>query len=106
MLAGIESRDQELRQALAAREEALGDARNARDFLKITLASIGDAVISTDAERKVVFATPVVTVAALKLFIIFGVDNSRFTEPGVADVKVICWSFDSKICGNSWLSLT
>ena len=50
MLARIQSRDQELQQALVAREEALKEAADARDFLKTTLASIGDAVISTDAE--------------------------------------------------------
>lgn len=59
MLAGIQSRDRDLRHALAAREEALGEARNARDSLQITLASIGDAVISTDTEGRIVFANRV-----------------------------------------------
>jgi PAS domain S-box-containing protein len=59
MLDGIQSRDQELRQALVAREDALRQAQSARDFLRTTLASIGDAVISTDAEGKVVFANAV-----------------------------------------------
>lgn len=59
MLAGIQSRDQELRHALIAREEALREAQNARDLLKTTLASIGDAVVSTDANGAVVFANPV-----------------------------------------------
>lgn len=59
MLDGIQSRDQELRQALVAREDALKEAQTARDFLRTTLASIGDAVISTDAAGKVVFANAV-----------------------------------------------
>lgn len=59
MLAGIERRDSELRQALAARGEALGQAQNARDSLKTTLESIADAVISTDVEGRVVFANRV-----------------------------------------------
>ena len=61
MLARIQSRDNELKQALLAREEALVEARKARDFLQTTLASIGDAVISTDTEGRVVFANPVAT---------------------------------------------
>lgn len=59
MLAGIQSRDQDVRQALAVRQEALTEARNARDFLRTTLASIGDAVISTDADGRVVLANAV-----------------------------------------------
>jgi PAS domain S-box-containing protein len=58
MLAGIQFRDQELRQALVARENALTEAQSARDLLRTTLASIGEGVISTDAEGKVVFANP------------------------------------------------
>jgi PAS domain S-box-containing protein len=59
MLAGIENRDGELRQALVARGEALGEAQNVRDSLKTTLESIADAVISTDVEGRVVFANRV-----------------------------------------------
>ncbi|MFN7999041.1 MAG: PAS domain-containing protein [Bryobacteraceae bacterium] len=59
MLAGIQSRDSELREALTAREAALQVAREARDFLRTTLASIGDAVVSTDPDGNVVFANPV-----------------------------------------------
>lgn len=59
MLAGIQSRDQDVRQALAVRQEALTEARNARDFLRTTLASIGDGVISTDADGRVVLANAV-----------------------------------------------
>ena len=42
-----------------AREQALAEARSARDLLSTTLASIGDAVISTDAESRILFANPV-----------------------------------------------
>jgi PAS domain S-box-containing protein len=56
MLHGIESRDADLRRALREREEALTDAQNARDSLATTLASIGDAVISTDVEGRIVVA--------------------------------------------------
>jgi PAS domain S-box-containing protein len=59
MLASIETRDSELRQALVARGKALGEAQNARDSLKTTLESIADAVISTDVEGRVVFANRV-----------------------------------------------
>jgi PAS domain S-box-containing protein len=59
MLAGIQARDSELRQALIAREEALRQAQSARDSLKTTLESIADAVISTDVEGRVVFANRV-----------------------------------------------
>jgi PAS domain S-box-containing protein len=59
MLTGIQTRDKELRQALVAREQALEEAQNARDSLRTTLASIGDAVISTDSEGAVVFANRV-----------------------------------------------
>lgn len=59
MLAGIQSRDAELKRALLEREEALKAAQIARDSLRTTLASIGDAVISTDAEGCVVFINPI-----------------------------------------------
>ncbi|MEO8660462.1 MAG: PAS domain S-box protein [Bryobacteraceae bacterium] len=59
MLAGIQTRDTDLRKALVGRENALASAENAREFLATTLASIGDAVISTDTEGRVVFANPV-----------------------------------------------
>jgi PAS domain S-box-containing protein len=59
MLTGIQFRDSELRKALDAREQALTEARNARDSLKTTLASIGDAVISTDLKGCVVFSNRV-----------------------------------------------
>jgi PAS domain S-box-containing protein len=59
MLAGIQSRDDDLRNALLAREDALREAHQSRDFLETTLASIGDAVISTDIEGRVYFANPV-----------------------------------------------
>ena len=59
MLAGIQTRDSELRQALVAREEALRQAQTARDSLRTTLESIADAVISTDVEGRIVFANRV-----------------------------------------------
>ncbi len=39
-----------INRAVLSREEALSEAQNARDSLKTTIASIGDAVIATDAE--------------------------------------------------------
>lgn len=66
MLAGIQLRDKELREALVSREEALSEARNARDSLETTLASIGDAVIATDTEGFISFANPV-ALALLRL---------------------------------------
>ena len=59
MLAGIQSRDDDLHNALLAREDALREAHQSRDFLETTLASIGDAVISTDVEGRVYLANPV-----------------------------------------------
>jgi PAS domain S-box-containing protein len=59
MLAGIQSRDMELRGALLAREAALTEARSTRDSLETTLGSIGDAVISTDVAGRVMFANRV-----------------------------------------------
>lgn len=48
-----------INRAVVAREGALTDAQNARDSLKTTIASIGDAVISTDAKGRIVFANKV-----------------------------------------------
>jgi PAS domain S-box-containing protein len=59
MLESIQSRDIELRKALLAREGALKEAQSARDSLRTTLASIGDAVISTDVDGCIVFANRV-----------------------------------------------
>ena len=59
MLAGIQSRDNDLKRALLEREAALGEIRSTRDSLETTLASIGDAVISTDIEGRIVFANRV-----------------------------------------------
>ena len=59
MLAGIQSRDSDLRKALLDREEALQEARKATKFLETTLESIGDAVISTDNEGHISFTNPV-----------------------------------------------
>jgi len=63
MLARIQSQDDELRKALLAQAAALQQTQEVRDSLRTTLASIGDAVMSTDAEGRVVFVNPV----ALKL---------------------------------------
>jgi PAS domain S-box-containing protein len=59
MLTGIQSRDNNLKRALWEREEALRDAQETRESLETTLASIGDAVISTDVNGRVVFANRV-----------------------------------------------
>ncbi|HYL78104.1 MAG TPA: PAS domain S-box protein [Bryobacteraceae bacterium] len=45
--------------AIVRRERSLREVREARDVLKTTLASIGDAVISTDRQGRVVFANGV-----------------------------------------------
>ena len=45
-----------INKAILAREEALREAQNARDSLKTTLASIGDAVIATDEKGRILFA--------------------------------------------------
>jgi PAS domain S-box-containing protein len=52
MLSGIQSRDEELKAAVR-------EAQTARNSLQTTLLSIGDAVISTDIEGRIVFANPV-----------------------------------------------
>ena len=59
MLARIQSQDSELRKALLAQAAALKESQEVRDSLRTTLASIGDAVISTNAEGRVVFVNPV-----------------------------------------------
>ena len=59
MLARIQAQDDELRKALLAHETALRETRRIRDSLRTTLASIGDAVISTDADGRVVFVNHV-----------------------------------------------
>jgi PAS domain S-box-containing protein len=59
MLTRIQSQDKELRQALLAQEAALRESQEIRDSLRTTLASIGDAVISTDRRGHVVFVNQV-----------------------------------------------
>jgi PAS domain S-box-containing protein len=59
MLARIQSQDSELRNALQAQAAALRESQEVRESLRTTLASIGDAVISTDAAGRVVFVNPV-----------------------------------------------
>lgn len=45
--------------AVIARDQSLRQAREARDTLQTTLASIGDAVVATDREGRIVFANRV-----------------------------------------------
>jgi PAS domain S-box-containing protein len=59
MLVRIQTQDNELRKALLAQDAALRESQEVRDSLRTTLASIGDAVISTDARGRVVFVNPV-----------------------------------------------
>ncbi len=59
MLSRIQAQDGNLRNALLALEAALKESQEVRDSLRTTLASIGDAVISTDAEGRVVFVNPI-----------------------------------------------
>jgi len=59
MLTQIQSQDSELRKALLAQEAALRESQEVRDSLRTTLASIGDAVISTDARGRVVFVNSI-----------------------------------------------
>lgn len=59
MLSRIQSQDKELRKALLAQEAALKQSQEVRDSLRTTLASIGDAVISSDTRGRVVFANPI-----------------------------------------------
>jgi PAS domain S-box-containing protein len=44
--------------AIHARDQSLGETREARDLLQTTLTSIGDAVIATDSEGRIEFANP------------------------------------------------
>lgn len=59
MLARIQSQDSDLRKALLAQAAALKESQEVRESLRTTLASIGDAVISTDAQGRVVFVNAV-----------------------------------------------
>ncbi len=59
MLSRIQVQDGNLRNALLAQEAALKESQEVRDSLRTTLASIGDAVISTDARGRVVFINPI-----------------------------------------------
>jgi PAS domain S-box-containing protein len=64
--------DQRVQERTAELERLTADLESSRDLLRATLASIGDAVISTDAQGRVVFANPI----ALQLL--------RCTESAVA----------------------
>jgi len=44
--------------AVRARDASLAETREARDLLQITLTSIGDAVVATDAQGRIVFTNP------------------------------------------------
>jgi PAS domain S-box-containing protein len=44
--------------AVLARDQSLGEARDAKDLLETILTSIGDAVIATDGEGRIVFSNP------------------------------------------------
>jgi PAS domain S-box-containing protein len=44
--------------AVLARDQSLSDAQEARDLLQTILTSIGDAVIATDSEGRIVFLNP------------------------------------------------
>jgi PAS domain S-box-containing protein len=59
MLTRIQAQDGDLRKALLAQDAALRESQQVRDSLRTTLASIGDAVLSTDAHGRVVFVNPV-----------------------------------------------
>ena len=59
MLTRIQAQDADLRKALLAQEAALRESQEVRDSLRTTLASIGDAVISTDTQGRVVFVNPI-----------------------------------------------
>jgi signal transduction histidine kinase len=48
-----------INRAILGREAALADAQTTRDSLKTTIASIGDAVIATDAGGRIMFANKV-----------------------------------------------
>ena len=56
MLRAIQSRDDDLRETLTTREEALKLAQTTRDSLETNLSSIGDSVKSTDVAGLIVFA--------------------------------------------------
>ncbi|HZU24694.1 MAG TPA: PAS domain S-box protein [Bryobacteraceae bacterium] len=56
MLAGIETRDGDLKRALIERSDALRTAQESHERLETTLSSIGDAVISTNVDGHVMFA--------------------------------------------------
>src|ERR1051325_3376408 len=59
MLCRIQSQDRDLRAALESQNSALKETQEVRESLRTTLASIGDAVISTDSRGQVVFANAV-----------------------------------------------
>lgn len=65
--------------AVQARDNSLAQAREARDLLEITLTSIGDAVVATDGEGRIVFTNP--TARAL-----LRAEESKLTGRPIAEV--------------------
>ena len=59
VLLARERAERELVSAKEALEKESAELRKQREFFRVTLASIGDAVITTDAEAKVTFLNPV-----------------------------------------------
>ena len=49
----------ELEREIAERKKAEGDLRQQREWLRVTLSSIGDAVIASDTEGRITFLNPV-----------------------------------------------
>ena len=55
----VRNRSDARERALASLDSSMRDVERVRDLLEITLRSIGDAVISTDAEGRITFLNPV-----------------------------------------------
>ncbi|MGA2223241.1 MAG: PAS domain S-box protein [Syntrophobacteraceae bacterium] len=55
----VSERTSDLQQEITERKRAEEDVRGQREWLRVTLTSIGDAVIATDAEARITFINPV-----------------------------------------------